>query len=186
MSKYTSRIFFIHYILDTCRMELQQKTVSRCSPVKNPILVPRTTSFIVLWYEVNCAWCPWIWGYGEYPGISSVPPPPPHLHTILREGGTLGTFLTFKLVLLLVCGPWREVGTVPSIGPVATPSNFTTGKILRVTSTGEILQVKEEVPLEIQYKQGVFGLYQKEINLAIKDIQYMTTILTSFQVGWGR
>jgi hypothetical protein len=78
------------------------------------------------------------------------------------------------------------VGTVPSIGPVATPSNFTTGKILRVTSTGEILQVKEEVPLEIQYKQGVFGLYQKEINLAIKDIQYMTTILTSFQVGWGR
>jgi hypothetical protein len=95
----------------------------------------------------------------------------------------LGTFLTFKLVLLLVCGPWREVGTVPSIGPVATPSNFTTGNILRVTSTGEILQVKEEVPLEIQ---GVFGLYQKEINLAIKDIQYMTTILTSFTVGWGR
>jgi hypothetical protein len=78
------------------------------------------------------------------------------------------------------------VGTVPSIGPVATPSNFTTGNILRVTSTGEILQVKEEVPLEIQYKQGVFGLYKKEINLAIKDIQYMSTILTSFTVGWVR
>ncbi len=86
-------------------------------------------------------------------------------------------------MLLLVCGPWREVGTVPSIGPVATPSNFATGKILRVTSTREILQVKEEVPLETQ---GVFGLYLKEINLDIKDIRYMSPILTSFTVCWGR
>jgi hypothetical protein len=56
------------------------------------------------------------------------------------------------------------VGTVPSIGPVATPSNFTTGNILRVTSTGEILQVKEEVPLEIQYiSKGYLGCIRRKL-----------------------